>query len=61
MDQGTQITLRYMEIFASLLTWGSLLTLCMLDNFACFFVVNFLIINFFKKNLSRILVECQTV
>ena len=36
-----------------------ILTLCMLGNFACFFLSS---VNFFtKKNLSGILLECQTV
>ena len=40
-----------------------ILTLCMLGNFACFFVVCgfFFKINFFKKNLTGIPSECQIV
>ena len=37
------------------------LTLCMLGNFACFFVCGFFYIYFFKKNLSGIPSEFETV
>ena len=41
--------------------WLNRLTLCMLDNFACFFVACDIFFNFLKKILSEILSECQTV
>ena len=47
----------------SLKVFPFLLTLCMLGNFVCFFLssVDFLKINFFKRNLSGIPAECQRV
>ena len=53
-----------LQKFSKNLVNSFLLTLCMLGNFACFFVISdffFFLIKFFKQNLSAIQLECQTV